>query len=248
MDLQEAIEYLSEKVTQRPLWKDQEQDPNEPKKPFAAVCKDETVFGKSLARDFRISCKPNDPLKNGKFLDYTKEFLDDYAVRLNLPDLPKGYQLPEAISHNLTRQMHALKEANPEVKALLESTGIAAVDKGARAQTAYPEVFLKILDECFNKVFPIHSNKKRDSEGKYDEEDARSEHIAALSCRLYAEYLVNNTWHEIVKPLADRKNGSFLVKNALGHAANCTDLGSLSESLDAAIQAAEAYQQQNEKG
>jgi hypothetical protein len=65
----------------------------------------------------------------------------------------------------------------------------------------------------------------------------------------YAAHLVKNTWGGIVNSLLENKEtpGPF-ARNALNLAANCTELNALSASFDAAIQAAEAYQQQNEMG
>jgi hypothetical protein len=151
MDLAEAITYLDKKHTKRPLWKGKRQTKGgleEPPHPlYPALSNSRTSFRTTLSIQYKIWCEDNNFSVNRTYvgkkiiLDYPNEFLDYFAQRLNIPDLPPSYGLFSDFNESGVIN----KTTAEDLAAKLGPIGVDVLDKGDCLRTAFPVKFLEIL-------------------------------------------------------------------------------------------------------
>jgi hypothetical protein len=170
LSLSEAKKYLSGNM-KRPLW-DGEKGVDDPL--FTALCNSEDSFNSSLHQHLNRWAKNNKHTitkddKNDVL--YPQTFLDDFAIRRNIPNPPSGYGVVEKFNVKGIIKNRIGKPAE-SLEAKLGPIGVKALDQKGCAQTAFPIAFLEIMQG----VIEEHPSLKKD-------------HLIAKAVLEYMEYL-----------------------------------------------------------
>ncbi len=185
MELQTAIKYLTNKKSKRPLWLGQRTTEDFIIRPasslYPALSKSQDSFITTLSAQYHKWVGDND--KDEKKLvkvntarnvniDYPKEFLDYFARRLNIPDVPPGYSLltnsdipSSTINRRIPNGVKAIEEK-------IGPIGIAVLAKSREETIAFPVAFLESLQVVI----------KEDS-------SLREDHLIAKAVLEYMKYL-----------------------------------------------------------
>jgi hypothetical protein len=164
MDLAEAITYLTNKHTERPLWKGKRQRKGgleEPPHPlYPALSNSEKSFITTLGAQYHEWVRDNDkkkPVKvnaarnNNDNLDYPTDFLNYFARRLNIPDVPPRYGLltnsdipSSIINRRIPKGVKAIEEK-------IHPIGVVVLGKNRKETIAFPVAFLETLQRVITK-------------------------------------------------------------------------------------------------
>jgi hypothetical protein len=190
----DAITYLDKKHTKRPLWKGKRQTKGgleEPPHPlYPALSNDKTSFKRTLLAKYQKWCTDNNThpkyifLKKKKYLDYPETFLDDFAIRLNIPNPPSGYALAKHVDDNLTQR----------IDLQFKTVGVEVLDDGGRERRAYPEALLIFL--AYPRPFSIALGnilniKNEEYKSSDPEINPFYQDVIQVSIAAYHEYLTH---------------------------------------------------------
>ena len=154
MLLADAVRYLERQNTKRPLWKGQRQTKGgleEPPHPlYPALSNSRTSFKSTLSAQYQKWHK-RETKSPREALDYPEEFLDYFARRLNIPNVPLRY----CLLTNSDIPSNTINKRIPNgVKAIEEKIGpigIAVLGKNGEETIAFPIAFLESLQDAIRK-------------------------------------------------------------------------------------------------
>jgi len=160
MLLRRAVIYLTNKKSKRPLWVGQKNAEGFIIRPasslYPALSSSERLFKGTLNAHYHKWVGDNDEDKDKKKpvkanadpnddIDYPKEFLNDFARRLNIPNVPPGYCLltnsgipSKTINKHIPKGVKAIEEE-------IGSIGLAVLGKNGEETIAFPVAFLERL-------------------------------------------------------------------------------------------------------
>jgi hypothetical protein len=158
MLLADAVRYLEKQNTKRPLWQGRRQTKGgleEPPHPlYPALSNSRTSFKNTLSDQYH-KWRGRGRGKETKFsreaLDYPKEFLEWFARRLNIPNVPPRYCL---LTNSDIPSITINRRIPNGVKAIEEKIGpigIAVLGKNGEETIAFPVAFLETLQRVITK-------------------------------------------------------------------------------------------------